>query len=99
MPATHILNMSGKICSRVESEVRYFYDDETKLCTKKTDTGYCDEEYEYDAKGNMTKSVNQLGTTVYEYDDAGNWTVRIINGVVKLNRKIEYYPMANDHSM
>lgn len=53
-------------------EVRYFYDDETKLCTKKTDTGYCDEEYEYDAKGNMTKSVNQLGTTVFEYDDAGN---------------------------
>lgn len=53
-------------------EVRYYYDDATKLCTKKTDTGYCDEEYEYDEKGNMIKSTNQMGTTVYEYDEAGN---------------------------
>ncbi len=52
-------------------EIRYYYDDDTKLCVKKTDTGYCDEEYEYDEKGKLIKSTNQLGTTVYEYDAAG----------------------------
>lgn len=53
-------------------EIRYFYDDDTKLCVKKTDTGYCDEEYEYDEKGRLVKSTSQHGRTVYEYDDAGN---------------------------
>ena len=52
-------------------EVRYYYDEDTKLCTKKTDTGYCDVEYEYDEKGNMVKSMDQYGATVYEYNDAG----------------------------
>lgn len=66
--------------------------------------------FEYDSEEHLIREIrmskredgspeSRVFEYSYEYDDAGNWTVRIINGVVKLNRKIEYYPMANDHSM
>ena len=67
-------------------------------------------EFEYDSEGHLIRETRMskredgsLESCVfehsYEYDGAGNWTVRNVNGKVKLIRQIEYYPMADDHSM